>query len=225
MLISAARAATAGVRDLVITLLTMPAWCPTRQTAVWHESISGHYGYPVTRYVAFLRGINVGGKQKIAMAELRAMLADLGFTDVATLLQSGNAVFTGKDDDEASVVRTLDAQLQATFDMPVRTVVRTADELAEVVANDPFKGIADDGAKYTVTFLSAPPGENFAAAFDPADIEPEKLTIIGREVYSWCPDGLADAQVNKVLTERRLGAVPTTRNWNTVTKLLALAQE
>lgn len=178
----------------------------------------------MTRYIAFLRGINVGGRQKIAMAELRAALGEIGHTEVATLLQSGNAVFTAKAGSESALVKALDAQLLAKFGMPVRCVVRTVDELAAVVANDPFAGVADDGARYTVTFLSAAPAATFAAEVDPAALAPEELRVVGREVYAWCPNGLHDAKVNKVLTEKKLGAVPTTRNWNTVTKVLALAQ-
>jgi uncharacterized protein (DUF1697 family) len=174
--------------------------------------------------VALLRGINVGGNTKIAMADLRAMLTDLGFTDVATLLQSGNAVFSAKDKTEGAVVRKLDAAVHKTFGMPVRSVIRTAAELAQVVAHDPFKGVATDGAKYAVTFLSAPPPKEFASSVDPGSIAPEQMKVIGREVYMWCPEGLRDTVVGKLLTERRLGALPTTRNWNTVTKLLALAE-
>jgi uncharacterized protein (DUF1697 family) len=180
------------------------------------------YAGAVTRYVALLRGVNVGGRQMVPMADLRALLTDLGFDDVATLLQSGNAVFSATGQTEAKLVRTLDKQVQETFGQPVRCVVRTASQLDAVVAHDPFQKMATDPARYTVTFLSAKPASSFAFTDD--EIAPEKLTVKGREVYAWCPNGLQKAKVNKVLTEKRLGAVPTTRNWNTVVKLRDLAR-
>lgn len=176
-----------------------------------------------TRYAAFLRGINVGGRVKIGMADLRAMLADLGYTDVATLLQSGNAMLTttAKPDE---LVTAIEKRLHADTNLAVRCVVRTAAELATVLARDPYDGRADDPAKYVVAFMDKAPTKANIAAIDPAKFEPDEFRIIGREAYIWCPNGLRDTKLTAPNFEKKLGVVATVRNWNTCQKVFALME-
>lgn len=176
------------------------------------------------RYVAFLRGVNVGGKATIAMAELREIVAAAGYTAVSTLLNSGNAVFTvdGKTD-AAAVARTLEAGIEGRFGRAVPCLVRSETELAAIIAHDPFKGVATDPARYMVTFLSAEPDRAKLAAIDPAQYLPEQFAVRGREIYLWCPNGLRDTAFGNVFFEKKLGVVATARNWNTVNKALAAA--
>jgi uncharacterized protein (DUF1697 family) len=177
------------------------------------------------RYVAFLRGINVGGRATIAMAELREIIAEAGYTDASTLLNSGNAIFTAEGrQGAAAVARTLEGAIEARFGRAVPCLVRTDKELAAIIAHDPFRGVATDPARYMVTFLSAQPDPAKLAAIDPAAYLPEQFAARGREIYLWCPNGLRETAFGNVFFEKKLAVVATARNWNTVTKALAAAQ-
>ena len=177
----------------------------------------------MTRYVVLLRGINVGGHAKIAMADLRALLTSLGYEDVKTHLQSGNAVLTAKDKPD-HLVRTLESSLLSELGMAVKCLVRTAPEMRKIVDGDPFGGVATEGSKYVVLFLSAPLDKALVAALDPADYAPEQFRIAGREAYLWHPDGIRDAKMNKIKWETRFKVVASARNWNTVTKLADMVE-
>jgi uncharacterized protein (DUF1697 family) len=172
----------------------------------------------VPTYVALLRGINLAGKRRVAMADLRTWLAELGYADVRTLLQSGNAVFrTAKR--AATVERELEARLAERAGMSIDCVLRTADELRAVVDADPLGSVADNGSRYHVVFLrTAPRRPDFA----PDAFAPELFHLGEREVYFWTPDGLSNSALLPAFPTEK-GGVATMRNWNTVTKLLALA--
>ena len=174
------------------------------------------------RYVALLRGINVGGRNAIAMARLRELLEALGLGDVRTHLQSGNAVFTAEPAEE-QLVHAIEEAIARELGMNVRVLVRSRDELAAVVGADPFRAIATDPAKYLVMFLSEAPDHDVRAGVDPAGYRPDRFHLGRREIYLWCPDGLSNSELPKVFSEKRLGLLSTTRNWRTVTKLLELA--
>jgi len=179
----------------------------------------------VNTYIALLRGINLGPNRRVAMADLRAWLTELGYADVRTHLQSGNAVF-GSPDSAAEVTRQLEKRLAAGAGFPVACVVRTAAQLRRVLAGNPFADIATDGARLAVAFLSAPLPATRLADVDPAAFEPERFAVgKGRtEIYLWYPNGIHASKLNgAVLADRRLGVSPTVRNWNTVTKLLELS--
>ena len=129
--------------------------CAAAGRGVWESS-------PMARYAAFLRGINLGPTRRVPMQELRAALEAAGYGGVRTLLQSGNVVLTS-DAEPAELEQDLAASLREAFGFDIAVLVRTRDELAEVVASDPFAGVADDPARYQVSFLSAEP--------DPAGVE------------------------------------------------------
>jgi uncharacterized protein (DUF1697 family) len=173
------------------------------------------------KYVALLRGINVGGNAKVGMADLRETLTGLGLTDVATLLQSGNAVFGSST---APDIGAIEAALAERFGRPHRIVLRSAADIRAIVDGNPFEGVADDGSRYAVTFLAEPPPKALVDSMSPADVAPEQFRVIGRELYMWCPDGLRDTKLAKAFSDRKLGTLATTRNWNTVTKLLAMLE-
>ncbi len=179
----------------------------------------------MARQIALLRGINVGGHKKVQMARLRELMEDLGYRDVRTYVQSGNVVFSGPDEPPVELARQLEVQLAATFGFEVSVVVRTRDELAEVIAANPLRHVATDSARHLVIFLVAEVDPDRVAGVDPADFAPEAFHVRGREVYVWAPEGLRDSRVYKALSEKRLGGVATARNWRTVERLLALADE
>jgi uncharacterized protein (DUF1697 family) len=171
----------------------------------------------MARQVALLRGVNVGAR-KVAMAKLRELFAELGFTDIKTYVNSGNVVFSGR---KATAKRIEDAiAAEYGFDVPV--VLRTRDELAEVVAANPLAERATNLSRYLVLFSGG--GAIDAAKADGVALrQGEAYAIAGREAYLWLPDGIHDSPLAKGLSEKRLGVAPLTgRNWRTVEKLLEL---
>ncbi len=174
-----------------------------------------------TTTVALLRGINVGKNKRIAMADLRELLADLGYGDVRTLLQSGNAVFTTSAK-PAAVERAIEKAISDRLGLDVTVLVRTASELAKVVAANPIPEGTAEGSKYFVAFLSAKPAAATWKHLDPGEFLPEKFAVIGREAYVWCARGLLESRAMGEFSDKRLGVAVTVRNWNTVTKLAAL---
>lgn len=179
----------------------------------------------MTRCVAFLRGVNVGGRNKVPMAELRALMTELGHEDVRTHLQSGNAVFTSAETDTERLARDLERAIADRFGFPVRCTVRSADELRAVVERCPFDPGEHDPAKLTVTFLTEPPRGPAWEKPDPDAHAPETFRLGEREIYAYSPGGLGRSKLMPVLSRLGEDLGATTRNWNTVTKLLALAEE
>ena len=178
----------------------------------------------MTRDVAFLRGINLGPNRRVPMKGLRAALEQAGYAEVRTHLQSGNVLLTS-DAEPAALERDLAETLRSTFGFDIAVVVRTRNELADVIAADPFGDEVDDPARYQVSFLSDEPDPERVEELERADVAPEQVAVRGREVYAWHPDGLARSELAKLITDRRLGVEVTARNWRTVTKLLELADE
>jgi uncharacterized protein (DUF1697 family) len=169
------------------------------------------------RQIALLRGINVGGNKKVEMARLRGLLEELGYRDVRTYVNSGNVVFSGPRTSE----RRLETAIAKTFGFDVPVVIRSRDELADIVSANPLRDVASDPAKHLVVFC----GAEASTDLDPADFAPETFQVRGREVYLWAPGGINDSPVAKALATKPLGAKSTARNWRTVEKLLALADE
>lgn len=177
----------------------------------------------MTRQVALLRGINVGGNRKVPMAALRAAVQGLGYDEVATHLQSGNVVLTS-DAPEEEVALGIERVVAEEIGVAgVTVMVRTAQELAAVVALDPFPD-ADDPSKYFVSFLSSAPDPAALDAVDPAAYAPEAWHLDGRELYLWLPDGAGRTRLTAAFWERRLTVPGTARNWRTVTRLLEMVQ-
>jgi uncharacterized protein (DUF1697 family) len=176
----------------------------------------------MTRYVVLLRGINVGKAKRIAMADLRALLTDRGFTDVKTVLQSGNAVVTGPDADPDEHAATVRAGIAERFGMDVRCLVLTGERLHAIVDGHPFAEIADNGSRMFAHVLSAAPDPALLAEHDPVALDPEHTRLGDRVLYQWCPNGLLEAPQVGVYVEKQLGVTVTARNWNTTTKLAGL---
>jgi uncharacterized protein (DUF1697 family) len=176
----------------------------------------------VATLIALLRGINLGPHNRVAMADLRALLTGLGYGDVRTYVQSGNVVLTGDGAPEA-VAETLEREIAAELGVASKVVVRTRDERADVIARDPLGDVADEPKRYQVTFLSGAPDPDAVRALEAADVAPERVAVSGREIYAWHPNGIQRSPLAQLLTDRRLGVTATARNWNTVTKLLAMA--
>jgi uncharacterized protein (DUF1697 family) len=175
----------------------------------------------VVRYVGLLRGINLGPNRRIPMPRLREVLADRGYGEVRTLIASGNLVLDS-DLAEDELALDLAKAIEEEFSLDVPVVVRTGEELAAVLAADPFGDVATDPSRYSVTFLPQPPAEAKVRELPPA--EGGKYRVLGRELYLWLPDGMAVNPMGKWPWDRLLGVAGTNRNWNTVTKLAELAR-
>jgi uncharacterized protein (DUF1697 family) len=178
------------------------------------------------RYVALLRAVNVGGRNRIAMAHLRELLRGLGYGAVRTHLQSGNAVFTAPAGATPEpVAEAIEGALLAELDLAAKVLVRTRAELQRIVAGNPLLDVATDHRRLLVAFLSDPPAPNAVTQLAPADFEPEVFAVGEREIYVWYPEGVQAARLSNAFWERRLGVSATGRNWNTVTRLLELMGE
>jgi uncharacterized protein (DUF1697 family) len=178
----------------------------------------------MARLIALLRGINLARNKRLAMADLRDLMHGLGYEDARTLLQSGNVVFTASEA-PATAARRIEERLARDAGLDVAVLVRTRDELAGVVARDPLREHVTDPRRYLVVFLSETPDPEALREIDPADFQPDRFHAHGDEIYVWHPDGIQNARLTHAFWERRLGVTATARNWNTVEKLLALANE
>jgi uncharacterized protein (DUF1697 family) len=178
----------------------------------------------MTAQIALLRGINLGAHNRIPMAELRALLAELGYPDARTLVQSGNIVL-GADASPDALAAELEGAIGERFAVQTPVVVRTRKELAAVVALDPLGDVAEEHKLYQVSFLSGEPDRAAVAKIAQEDFAPERFVHVGREIYAWHPGGIHKSRLARMLSDKRLGVVATARNWKTTTKLLEMADE
>ena len=176
------------------------------------------------RMVALLRGINLAGKRRVAMADLRALLEDLGYADVRTHLQSGNAVLTTRDP-AAKVARAIEEGIAERMGLDVVVTVRTAGQMAKIVAADRLGDVADDPAKRMVIFLPARPSRQAVRAIEDMDFGDERVEVAGGEVYAWCPGGIGRSPLMAALGDPKLTPGGTARNWRKVTRLAEMTAE
>ncbi|KND32677.1 DUF1697 domain-containing protein [Streptomyces acidiscabies] len=176
-----------------------------------------------TIYAALLRGINVGGNRKLPMADLRALLEGLGYGDVRTYLQSGQAVFS-TDGDETSLAAQVGRAIEERFGFAVDVLVRDHAYLKAIVDACPFPAAELEPKQLHVTYFSAPVDADRFAGIDQVAFLPEEFRIGDRALYLYAPDGLGRSKLAEQLARSRLtkDIVATSRNWNTVVKLIEL---
>lgn len=193
----------------------------------------------MTRCVVLPRGINVGGHNRVPMAELRPKLAEAGYTDPVTILQSGNIIVTAgltseptadqPDDaacaETAAAIAAVQQLLADEFDVHVPCVARTAAEITAILERNPIGHIADNGSRYLVNFLATEPGAapdpNAVRSLVEADHAPEVVHVEGSEVYVWAPEGVKALRLSYSYLERHFGVPATARNWNTLERIAA----
>lgn len=158
------------------------------------------------------------------MPELREVLAKDGFEDVQTYVQSGNVVLS-RDASPEQVARTCERRIAEHFGLGIKVVVRTRNELAEVVDRNPLVKVAVNPKRYQVSFLAAKPDPEVVKKLAAAAVPPEEVVHIGRELYAWHPEGIGRSKLAAQLAGPGLGVAATARNWATVTKLLAMADD
>ncbi|GHI02450.1 hypothetical protein AQI88_13960 [Streptomyces cellostaticus] len=178
----------------------------------------------MTTYAALLRGINVGGSRKLPMAELRTLLAGLGHAGVRTHLQSGQAVFSTDRGDEESLAAELTQAIEERFGFRVDVLVRDHGYLKAVAEACPFPAAELAARQLHVTYFSAPPTPERFAQIDPEAHLPEEFRLGERCLYLYAPEGLGRSKLAEALSRPRItkGLIATTRNWNTVLKLVEL---
>lgn len=173
------------------------------------------------RHVALFRGINVGKAKRIAMAELKALFEDLGYTNVRTLLNSGNVVFDVTRGTPASHAKRIASAVEARTGVSTNTLVLPAATLDTIVAGQPFGAEADDPSRLLVGFPLDDDRGPFTAL---AQAHPDAAFVIGADAcYLWCPDGILESRIADALGGAKFRDRVTMRNWSTVQKLQALA--
>lgn len=172
--------------------------------------------------IAFIRGINVGSHNRIAMPALRDALVDAGYADVRTYLQSGNVVLETRKS-PARVARELERLLDAQFNLAVAVITRTREELAAVVDLNPLGKAPKDPKRYHVNFLDREPSKEIMRKLEDAAAGKEQVVLAGRELYVWYPNRSGRSKLAVLLSGKGLGVTATSRNWATVTNVLALA--
>ncbi|MCU1501541.1 MAG: hypothetical protein JWM12_895 [Ilumatobacteraceae bacterium] len=168
------------------------------------------------QYVAFIRAINVGGNNRVPMADLRAVFEAIGCTDVRTVLQSGNVAFRCAHS-EAKLITASNAAFEDRFGFRGDVAIRTAAELVALTDRNPYLAAEPDGTKVHVGFANAAPTAAAVAALDPDHAVPDRFTVDGRDVFIWYPNGAGRSKL-----KLRLGVPITSRNWNTVVKMQAI---
>ncbi|MFE0176617.1 DUF1697 domain-containing protein [Streptomyces sp. NPDC059002] len=178
-------------------------------------------------YAALLRGINVGGHKKVPMARLRTLLEGLGHGDVRTHLQSGNAVFTADGGDEETLAAGIRQAIEKEFGFAVDVLVRDGAYLRAVAEACPFPAADLEPRQLHVTYFSAPVDEARFAALDRKDFLPEEFRLGDRALYLYAPEGLGRSKLAEILSRPGLtrGIIATSRNWNTVTRLVEMTRD
>lgn len=178
----------------------------------------------MTTFVALLRGVNVGKAKRVPMAELRALLTDLGHMGVTTLLNSGNAVFQAAKGTPASHAAEIAGAIASRLNVEVPVIVKSAQELVAIVAENTLAQGAQDHSRLLVVFVQDPNALLDLAGIGTLVVPPEQFLIGKGAAYLHCASGLLESKAAEALLGKAGGAV-TTRNWATVLKLRALAGE
>lgn len=173
------------------------------------------------KYIALLRGINVGGKRKVKMADLQAMCTKIGLQEVQTYIQSGNVIFENAEEDTSVLEKALQEQIMATFGFEVPVMVMTQAYLQEVADNNPFLKLKEDldTKLLHVTFLAEKPAEDLIQVLREKDYGTDEFEVIKNRVYLYFPNGYGRTKLTNTVFEKKLQVAATTRNWKTVGKL------
>lgn len=175
------------------------------------------------KYVAFLRGINVGGKNKIKMETLREMCAALGFSDIKTYINSGNVVFKATKINDKKLAAEIEAAIENEFNLKIKTIVRTIDELKEIVENNPFVGEFENDKDVHVFFLDEEMPKDKSDLLLSNNTENERYAVQNREIFCHLRVSVLDSLMGKDYIGKKLKIPATARNWRTVNKILEMA--
>src|ERR1700730_13456913 len=180
----------------------------------------------MTVVISMLRGVNVGGHNKIKMEALRALYESMKLREAQTYVQSGNVIFRTDERDIARLAERIEDEIERKFGFRPNVILRTAAEMREVIARNPFakrRGI--EPSKLLVSFLASDPGAEAREKILQIKCDPEELRIEGREVYIYFPNGIGRSKLPWARLDKMLKTPGTGRNWNSVTKMLAMAEK
>ncbi len=176
-------------------------------------------------YICFLRGINVGGKNPIKMADLKDIFTTLGFKNVQTYIQSGNIVFQAKKTSLLSLEQKISKRIVADFGFEIQVMVKDISEIKEIVKGNPFvENKSLDQSKLHVTFLSEIPDVEQIIKISEGDYGDDEMICIHKSIYLYCPHGYGNTKLTNGFFEKKLKLYATTRNWKTTNHLLEIAQ-
>jgi uncharacterized protein (DUF1697 family) len=182
-------------------------------------------GHDMAVIVSMLRGVNVGGHNKIKMDALRALYESLKLRDAKTYVQSGNVIFRTEERDLPRLTKRIEDGIERKFRFRPDVILRTAAEMREVIAKNPFaKRHGIEPSKLLVSFLASDPGEEARERVRQMKCAPEELRIEGRELYIYFPNGIGRSKLSPGALEKALKTAGTGRNWNSVTKMLEIGE-
>lgn len=176
------------------------------------------------RYIALLRGVNVGRAKKVAMADLRALIEGLGYADVRTILNSGNVVFGGPTSSPDTVAQRIESALVEQLRLESRVTVITAKQLATIMQQNPLLAVGDNPSRLHVAFLRDKSARTRLKPLAEQDWSPDALAIGANAAYLWCPNGLSSSDL-PIAVDKLLRDDVTVRTWGTVSKIAALADQ
>ncbi|MUP44672.1 DUF1697 domain-containing protein [Gramella sp. BOM4] len=174
------------------------------------------------RKIAILRGINVGGKRKLLMADLRSLCQDLGWKNVETYIQSGNVIFSSSEKN-SRLEKDLEHAISEKFELDVPVIIRDAEEFRNLLERNPFYHKEAEISKLHLSFLKEVPSEENLRAIQQYNFEPDRFVVDQREVFIYCEGKYHQSKLSTNLFEKKLKTGVTTRNWKTVVKLVDLS--
>lgn len=175
--------------------------------------------------IAILRGINVGGKRKVLMADLKELMETIGYQNIQTYIQSGNLIFNGGDKlENKGIEQEIENAILKKFSFEVPVIVLSAEEIENAVANNPFYKADADINKLHLTFLNEMPNKDKLALVESFDHSPDQFKIIGKNAFIYCEDSYHKSKLTNDFFEKKLKVKATTRNWKTVLKLWELSK-
>ena len=174
------------------------------------------------KYIAFLRGINVGGKNKIKMETLREVCNSLGFTNVKTYINSGNVIFETAKIDDVKLAAKIEAAIEKEFALNIKVIVRTISEIEKIIANNPFAGQFENDKDLHVFFLDEELPEEKREQLLSNNNENEQFAVQKREIFCLLRVSVLDSLIGKDYIGKKLKVSATARNWRTVNKILEI---
>jgi uncharacterized protein (DUF1697 family) len=176
-------------------------------------------------FISILRGINVSGQKKILMNDLKSLYESF-FKDVNTYIQSGNVAFKSSETNDLKIAKKIEAAIFKKYNFHVPVIVRSACEMKKIVSSNPFlKDKNIDVKKLHVTFLSETPSEENVKSIENVDFSQDQFIISGKEIYLHIPESYGKTKLSNQFFEKKLKVTATTRNWNTVVKLMEMSSQ